>query len=211
MTNHKMRKTAGEIHHIKQDTASTGGLWAWHANHPKERQMYSNHDFNPRASKQLAKVLRSSLYALGHLMSAYSVFAKLKSRDMSPDGRLGGKGYIQDIKGMRKDYMNCVEALASITDTLYDEITAPHWAALSRNPEFETILAQLEEVKEDPEQWAEEQEEELQEEAEEEIASTGSIKTASFSGSGLTPSELAELHYNRSFEARVAELYLRRK
>jgi hypothetical protein len=81
---------------------------------------------------------------------------------------------------MRKDFMNCVEALSSITDTLYDEINAPHWSALSRNPEFEKILAQLEEVKEDPEQWAEEQEEELEEEAlEEEVPPPKMGKTAS--------------------------------
>jgi hypothetical protein len=193
------RKTAGEIHHIKQETASTGGNWAWSNNGPRDRKMYSNHDFNPKASKQLARVLRSSLYALGHLMSAYSTFAKMKSRDMSPDGRLGGKGYIQDIKGIRKDYMNCVEALSSITDTLYDEISGPHWAALSRSPEFEAILAQLEEVKEDPEQWAEEQEDELEEEA----------VNASVEGKPEKMGKTAGLRRQAS-ASKIADLYIRR-
>ena len=178
MTHKPMNKTAGEVRFVK-DNDSGMGNWAWSMT-PQDRKMFSNHDFNPRSSKDLAKVLRSTLYALGHLMSAYSSFAKMKSRDISPDGRLGGKGYIQEIKGMRKDFMNCVEALSSITDTLYDEINAPHWSALSRNSEFEKILAQLEEVKEDPEQWAEEQEEELEEEAlEEEVPPPKMGKTAS--------------------------------
>lgn len=199
--NKPMLRTAGEVRFVK-DNDSSNGNWAWGLT-PQERTMYSNHDFNPKASKHLAKVLRSSLFALGHLMSAYSTFAKMKSRDMSPDGKLGGKGYIQEIKGIRKDFMNCVEALSSISDTLYDEITAPHWAAASRNPEFDKILAQLEEVKEDPEQWAEEQEEEINEEAGiEEIEEIEDNEPTIVRTASLVPNQMA---------SRVANLYLRRQ
>ena len=118
----------------------------------------SEYDFNPKCSKDLAKVLRATLFSLGHAMSAYTTFAKLKSRDVSPDGNLGGKGYIQEIKTMRKQYMNIVEALSSLTDTLYDEIKAPHWSMKSR--EAEKVIDQVEEVKDDPEGWAQEVEDE---------------------------------------------------
>jgi hypothetical protein len=195
-----MNKTAGEIRFVKHNEENNKN-WAWNST-PHERNMYSNHNFNPRASKHLARVLRSTLYALGHLMSAYSSFAKMKSRDISPDGRLGGKGYIQDIKSMRKDFMNCVEALSSISDTLYDEINAPHWAALSRNPEFEKILAQLEEVKEDPEQWAEEQEEELEEEA---------LEASEEGEEEVPPPRLGKTASHQSLASKIATSYIMRR
>ncbi len=153
-----MKKQAGEVRFVKDNSNSTDG-WAWGGYSPSERKNVSEYDFNPKCSKDLAKVLRATLFSLGHAMSAYTIFAKLKSRDVSPDGNLGGKGYIQEIKTMRKQYMNIVEALSSITDTLYDEIKAPHWSMKSR--EAEKVIDQVEEVKDDPEGWAQEIEEEL--------------------------------------------------
>ena len=100
-------------------------------------------------------------------MAAYTIFAKIKSADVSPDGSLGGKGYIQKIAEMRRAYMNVVEALSALSDTLYDEIRAPHWAAVSRQEdpkernEVEQIVGDALEIKKDPEGWAEEQEDEI--------------------------------------------------
>ena len=154
----KMRKTAGEVRFIK-DNNNDGSQWGWSGMPPSQRTLIEDHDFNHRASKDLAKVLRATLASLGHAMSAYTIFTKLKSRDVSPDGSLGGKGYIQEIKHMRKQYMNIVEALSAMTDTLYDEINAPHWSQKSRDTE--TIVEQAEAIKDDPEQWADEQNEQL--------------------------------------------------
>ena len=52
---------------------------------PSQRTLIEEHDFNYKASKDLAKVLRATLSSLGHAMSAYTTFTKLKSRDVSPD------------------------------------------------------------------------------------------------------------------------------
>jgi hypothetical protein len=90
-------------------------------------------------------------------MTAYSVFAKIKSRDISPDGNLGGRGYIMEIKAVRRQYMNVVEALSAISDTLYDEITADHWAD-AQGRLVQEVLEEVEEIKDDPEIWAEHQE-----------------------------------------------------
>jgi len=152
----RLKKQAGEVRFVKDNSNSTDG-WAWSGFSPSERKNVSEYDFNMKCSKNLAKVLKATLFSLGHAMSAYTIFAKLKSRDVSPDGNLGGKGYIQEIKAMRKQYMNIVEALSSLTDTLYDEIKAPHWSMKSR--EVEKVIDQVEEVKEDPEGWAQEVEE----------------------------------------------------
>lgn len=108
------------------------------------------------------------MMALGHAMSGYTLFAKLKSADISPDGSLGGKGYIQAIKDLRRSYMNIIEGLSANADTFYDELHAPHWAAVSRQEdpkdrkEVEQVLQEVEEIKDDPEAWAEEEEDDLE-------------------------------------------------
>ena len=91
-------------------------------------------------------------------MSAYSTFAKIKSRDISPDGNLGGRGYIMEIKAIRRQYMNVVEALSAMSDTLYDEITADHWK-VEQNKMLNQVMEEIEEMKDDPEGWAIEVEE----------------------------------------------------
>ena len=149
-------KTAGEVRFIK-DHGDDSNAWAWGQHPPSERVMDRSHSFNKKCSKNIAKVLKSTLMSLGHAMTAYSVFAKIKSRDISPDGNLGGRGYIMEIKAVRRQYMNVVEALSAISDTLYDEITADHWAD-AQGRLVQEVLEEVEEIKDDPEIWAEHQE-----------------------------------------------------
>lgn len=166
-------KIAGEVRFIKDKSNDATG-WAWNDAGPQERKMAPDFAFDPKNTKPLARVLRSTNAAMGHGMAAYAVFTKIKSADVSPDGSLGGKGYIQKIAEMRRAYMNVVEALSALSDTLYDEIRAPHWAAVSRQEdpeerkEVEQIVEDAMDIKKDPEGWAEEQEEEMDEENEEE-------------------------------------------
>jgi coenzyme F420-reducing hydrogenase alpha subunit len=89
---------------------------------------------------------------------------KIKSRDISPDGALGGKGYIQKIPDMRRQLMNCVEVLSALSDTIYDELKAPHWDPAEDKldardrEEVKEIVENAEDIKEDPEGWAREEE-----------------------------------------------------
>jgi len=166
-------KTAGEVRFVK-DRSSDKSEWGWGGPGPSERTISESFVFNAKHIKPLALTMRSALMALGHVASAYTRFTKIKSKNISPDGNLGGKGYIQKISDMRRQLVNCVEALSALTDTIYDEINAPHW-----NPSEDTmtprdrdevreIVEQAEAIKDDPEGWAEESEEE-EEEAQEEI------------------------------------------
>lgn len=149
-----MTRTAGEVRFVKD----TGADWAFSTHGPETRHL-GDFQYNQKKIKVLARILRGTMIGLGHLMSSYSHFAKLKSSEISPDGSLGGKGYIQTIRDMRKLYMNCVEAMSAISDTLYDEIKAPHWAPIMRaNPEAQEIVNETEEIKKDPEDWAEKEE-----------------------------------------------------
>lgn len=159
-------KTAGEVRFIK-DRSGDKGEWGWGPPGPSERQIDTEFVFNPRHIKPLALVLRSTLMALGHATSAHSRFVKVKSCNVSPDGALGGRGYIQKIPDMRRQLMNVVEALSAVSDTLYDEMHAPHWSpqADTLNPrdreEVKEIVEDVKEIKEDPEAWAEEEEAEM--------------------------------------------------
>jgi hypothetical protein len=86
---------------------------------------------------------------------------------VSPDGSLGGKGYIQKIAEMRRQYMNCVESLSALSDTLYDEIHAPHWdpAKQEQSPrereEVRDLMNDVEKIRDNPEEWAEGEEQEM--------------------------------------------------
>jgi len=177
-----MMRTAGEVRFIK-DKSNDSNQWAWNDSGPQERKIAPDFAFDPRNTKPLAKVLRSTNAALGHAMAAYAIFTKLKSADISPDGALGGKGYIQKIAEMRRAYMNLIEAMSALSDTLYDEIRAPHWAAVSRQEdptereEVEQIVGDALDIKADPEGWAEDQEDEMDEDNAAEASKA--VKTAS--------------------------------
>lgn len=155
-------KVAGEVV-FRKDMSNDENAWAFGGVGPSERKIVPDFNYSPKNVKPLAKVMKSTLAALGHVISAYHDFAKIKSAKVSPDGALGGKGYIQEIQAMRKQYMNCVEALSALSDTLYDETNAPHWSVLSRQEDAEDkeevreLLQDAEEIREDPQEWADQQ------------------------------------------------------
>lgn len=156
-------RTAGEVRFIK-DRGGDKNEWAWGTPGPMQREI-GEFQFRQNLLKPLSATLRAALMAMGHAISANNTFAKIKSADISPDGALGGKGYIQKIADIRRAFMNVVEALSAVSDTLYDEIKAPHWHpdAVGGGPrervEVQNILQDVEQVREDPEGWAEEEEE----------------------------------------------------
>lgn len=171
---HMMRRTAtmlrqaGEVRFIK-DRGSDKNEWGWGTPGPSQREMDPEFKFDAKNLKPLAKSLRAALAALGHAMSAYNTFSKIKSARISPDGSLGGRGYIQKIPEMRRQLMNCVESLSSFTDTVYDELHASHWnpAEEGQNPrerdEVVEIMQDVEDIKSNPEDWAENEEDEMDE------------------------------------------------
>ncbi len=205
----KMRRQAGEVRFIK-DHGDDSSAWAWGQHPPSQRVMDQNHVLNKKCSKDLARVLRATLIALGNAMSAYTVFAKIKSRDISPDGNLGGRGYIMEIKSIRRQYMNIVEALSAISDTIYDEMTADHWA-IAQTQLVKDALDEIEEIKEDPEAWAmfnESSQEVLEEKGEGE--KDEEVLTRDFTSERRT--KQASQKINRHIASqRVAHLYLARR
>jgi len=143
-------RTAGEIRFIKD-------------NGPLGREIPEAYNFNPKAKKPLAKALWSVSVAMGHLISAYGLFTKVKSVSISPDGKLGGKGYIQDIKEMRSNLNTSIETLSGIQDTINDELNAPHWQEAMKSlpkkdqKEVKEMLSDAEDIGLDPEKFVQEE------------------------------------------------------
>jgi hypothetical protein len=94
---------------------------------PGSRNIPKNHEYNPKALRPLAKMLWAMSVSLGHALTAYKQFTRLKSSTISPDGLLGGRGYVLSVKDVRKQLYAACEALSSISDTIHDEIQASHW------------------------------------------------------------------------------------
>lgn len=147
-----MSRTAGEVRFVKD-----------YGPDEEARDITDDYKFNPKAKKPLAKVLWSISCSLGHLISAYSTFTKIKASNISPDGKLGGKGYVQDISDIRKGFNESMAVLSAIQDTINDEINAPHWDPESVGTDdydeakIEEMLSDSEEIMEDPEEFVEEE------------------------------------------------------
>ena len=112
--------------------------------------------WEPEALRNLAKILWATQRAHSYAIASLRLFSKMPSSQFSPDGLLGGRGYIQSIKEMRSELGQSVEILSSFTDTVHDEINAEHWAS-SSDEKTEEIVQDAKEVKSNPEQFVQEE------------------------------------------------------
>ena len=123
---------------------------------PTKRSIPKNHPYDPKALKPMARMLWAMSVSMGHALTAYREFTKLKSSTISPDGLLGGHGYVMPIKEVRTRLYEACEALSAISDTIHDEINAPHWkprlAELNENDseDFQKLMGESEKNLENP-------------------------------------------------------------
>jgi hypothetical protein len=138
-------RTAGKIEFVKdsgplrRDIRAPGFIWS------------------QDAMRNLAKVLWASQRAHSYSMAAWRVFSKMHSSSFSPDGLLGGRGYIQAIKDMRTGMSQVAEVLSSFSDTINDELNADHWKAVPQNGVTGDLVQDAQEVKNNPDQFVEEE------------------------------------------------------
>ena len=139
----------------------------------QKRNIPKDHPYDPRALKPMAKALWAASVGLGHALAAYRHFSRLKSATVSPDGQLGGRGYVMGITDIRKKLYDACESLSAISDTLYDELAAPHWkpklAQLSENDaeDVQRFVEESQDIMADPEDDAEKEIKEIEEENDE--------------------------------------------
>jgi hypothetical protein len=153
-------RTAAFPFQPKEDSAGPGPA--------QKRDIPKDHPYDPSALKPLSKSLFAASVALGHTLAAYRHFSRLKSTTVSPDGKIGGRGYIMDMTAIRKKLWEASEALSSVSDAIYDEINAPHWKpklALLDDNDAEDVSRFVDEAKhvlDNPEEEAEEEIEEIE-------------------------------------------------
>ena len=129
---------------------------------PSKRKIPKNHNYDPKALKHMARMLWAMSVSLGHALTAYRQFTKLKSVTVSPDGLLGGHGYVMSVKDIRQKLYEACEDLSAISDTIHDEINGPHWQPKlsqlddSDAQDIERFMQESQKFLENPEEEAEE-------------------------------------------------------
>lgn len=93
------------------------------------REIPEDFKYNAKKLKHLKRILHNTNVALGTLTSALNEFSKLKGPEISPDGLLGGIGYILSIKDLKQMLNTSVHNLSDIADSIADELTNPRWNA----------------------------------------------------------------------------------
>jgi len=143
-------RTAGKIEFIRdqgplrRDIRAPGFEW-------------SGESFN-----DLAKILWAAQRAHSYSMAALRIFSKMPSSKFSPDGLLGGRGYIQSVKDMRAALGAAAETLSGFTDTVHDEINADHWNPAESQGGASDIIHDAETTKENPEGFVNEELQQVQ-------------------------------------------------
>ena len=137
-----------------------------------KREIPDDFKYNPKKLKHLKKALHNVTISLGTLTSSLIEFSKLKGPEVSPDGLLGGRGYIMPVKDVKETLNNAARGLSDIADTLADELSNPRWQVKDDKDvkkllkEKEEAIEKVEEVDEDinPDDLTTVEEEETEEE-----------------------------------------------
>lgn len=104
--------------------------------------------------KAKAKVLKDVLHninvSLGTLLAATKQLAMLRGSDVTPDGRIGGRGFIMEFKDIKSIINNAVKDLSDVTDSIADELTNPKWGL--KEKEVKKVEKEQESVEEKTEE-----------------------------------------------------------
>jgi hypothetical protein len=127
----------------KKDTARKGEL----------SRNIDGFDYDPSKATVLKKALHNINVSLGTLISAMKELSILRGSEITPDGMLGGRGFIMPFREIKMKINAAITDLSDVTDTVADELTNPKWGLsdLDRKKvkqETENIDEKVEEVEE---------------------------------------------------------------
>jgi len=111
------RLAATKIAESKKDTGNKGEL----------KRHIDNFDYDPSKANVLKKALHNINVSLGTMISAMKDLSILRGSEITPDGMLGGRGFIMPFKDMKLKISSAITDLSDVTDTLADELTNPKW------------------------------------------------------------------------------------
>lgn len=121
------------------------------------REIPDDYKYNKSKLKHLKHILHNANVALGTLTSILNEFSKVKGPDISPDGLLGGIGYIIPIKDIKQSINGAVHNLSDIADCIADELTNPKWNG-EEDKEIKKLIKEKDEAVEKVEEEMEESE-----------------------------------------------------
>jgi hypothetical protein len=126
------------------------------------RQISEDFTYNKAKLKHLKKILHNITVALGTMVSAHNEFSRVKGPDISPDGLLGGFGYIIPIKDIKESLISAIKNIENIADCIADELTNPKWGAKD-DKDIKKLIKDKKEVEEQVEEevYGEPDEEEI--------------------------------------------------
>lgn len=106
------------------------------------REGIANYSFKEKGIKSIAKTYKHLADSFYNMAKAVNTFASCKSSEISPDGKLGGKGYIQHIKEIRVGMAECLNTMSELIDTFHDEVNSPYWkkTTVEDHPAVKEIL-----------------------------------------------------------------------
>jgi hypothetical protein len=112
------------------------------------REITDDFKYDKKKLKHLHRILHNVNVALGTLGSALGEFGKVKGPQISPDGMLGGLGYVMPIKGIKEVINTSVHNLSEVADSLADELCNPHWHA-EDDKETKELIKEKEKVEDE--------------------------------------------------------------
>lgn len=112
------------------------------------REISEDFKYDKKKIKHLQKILHNVNISLGTLGSALHEFSRIKGPTISPDGLLGGLGYIMPIKSVKEVITTSVHNLSEVADSLADELTNPHWHS-EDDKETKELIKEKEKVEEE--------------------------------------------------------------
>ena len=91
------------------------------------RRNLDGFEYDPSKATVLKKALHNVNVSLGTLLAAMKDLALLRGSEITPDGMLGGRGFIMPFKDIKGKINSAINDLSDITDTIADELTNPKW------------------------------------------------------------------------------------
>jgi hypothetical protein len=84
-------------------------------------------EYDPSKAAVLKKALHNINVSLGTMISAMKDLSMLRGSEVTPDGLLGGRGFVMPFRDMKQKLNIAINDLSDVTDTLADELTNPKW------------------------------------------------------------------------------------
>lgn len=106
------------------------------------REGLEGFSFKDKGIRSVATTYKQLAEAFMLLAKANNTFSSCKSSEISPDGKLGGKGYILSIKDIRVIMTNVLNSVSELIDTFHDEVNSPYWkkTTVEDNPIVKELL-----------------------------------------------------------------------